>query len=277
MGKDRTNAGGSRMTHAAERAADSKSFERAARMGYVASGLLHALIGLIALQIAFGDGGSADSSGAMSALASRPGGIFLIWACFLGCLALALFQVTRTFLDSAGSRKDVWKKRATDAGSAIVYGAIGISFGVFALGGSSDSGQNQATWTARLLSQPSGQVLVGLIGAVVAGIGIYFVYKGVMRTFRKDLGPVPGGTWRRAVTITGITGFTAKGISLLILGGLVITAAATADPQKSSGLDGALHALKEAPQGWLALGAVGVGLICYGLYLGIMRARFGKL
>ncbi|MBD7995058.1 DUF1206 domain-containing protein [Arthrobacter sp. Sa2CUA1] len=265
------------MTQAAERAADSKSFERAARMGYVASGLLHALIGLIALQIAFGDGGSADSSGAMSALASRPGGIFLIWACFLGCLALALFQVSRAFLDSAGSRKEVWKKRATDAGSAVVYGAIGISFGVFALGGSSDSGQNQATWTARLLSQPAGQILVGLIGAVVAGIGIYFVYKGVMRTFRKNLGPIPSGPWQRAVTITGITGFTAKGLSLLILGGLVIAAAATADPQKSTGLDGALHALKEAPQGWLALGAVGVGLICYGLYLGIMRARFGKL
>lgn len=277
MGKDRTHAGGGKMTQAAERATDSKSFERAARMGYVASGLLHTLIGIIALQVAYGDGGSADSSGAMSALASRPGGIFLIWACFLGCLALAVFQVTRAFLASAGSRKEVWKKRATDAGAAVVYGAVGVSFGIFAVGGSGDSGQNQATWTARILSQPAGQVLVGLTGAVIAGIGVYFVYKGVTRKFRKDLGPVPHRPWQRAVTVTGIAGFTAKGISLLILGGLIITAAATADPRKSTGLDGALHALKDAPLGWLALGVVGVGLICYGIYLGIMRARFGKL
>lgn len=265
------------MTQAAERAADSATFERAARTGYVASGLLHALIGLIALQIAFGEGGSADTSGALSALASKPGGIWLIWACFLGCLVLALFLLTQAFLDSAGSRKEAWKKRASDAGSAVVYGAVGISFGVFALGGSSNSGQSQATWTARILAQPAGQVLVGVTGAVIAGVGIYFVFKGVTRRFRKDLGPVPGGTWRRAVNITGIAGFVAKGISLLILGGLVITAAATADPEKSTGLDGALRTLKDAPQGWLPLAAVGVGLICYGLYLGVMRARFGKL
>ena len=246
-------------------------------MGYVASGLLHALIGIIALQINSGNGGQADTSGAVASLSSRPGGIFLIWACFLGCITLAVFQASRIFLASAESKTEAWKKRAIDAGSAVVYGAIGISFGVFALGGSSNSGQNQASATARVLSQPAGQVLVGVAGAVVAGVGIYFIFKGVTGKFRKDLGPIPGHNWQRAVTVLGITGFAAKGISLLILGGLTIVAAVTADPQKSTGLDGALRALHEAPFGWLALGAVGVGLIFYGLYMGIMRARFGKL
>ncbi|MEB7503181.1 DUF1206 domain-containing protein [Arthrobacter koreensis] len=274
---DRAGTHGGRVAQAAERAAESKAFERAARMGYVASGLLHALIGIIALQIAAGGGGDADSSGAVAALADQPGGIFLIWACFLGCLALALFQATRVFLDSGENRKEVWKKRASDAGSAVVYGAIGVSFGVFALGGSSDSEQSQVTWTGRVLSQPAGQLVVGLAGAVIAGIGVYFIFKGASRRFRKDLGPVPGRTWQRVATVTGIAGFVAKGLSLLILGGLVIAAAVTADPEKSTGLDGALRALHEAPLGWLALGAVGVGLIFYGLYMGFIRARFGKL
>ena len=246
-------------------------------MGYVASGVLHALIGFIALQIAAGDGGDADSSGAVAALADQPGGIFLIWACFLGCLALALFQATRVFLDTGEDRKEVWKKRATDAGSAVVYGAIGLTFGVFALGGSSDSEQSQVSWTGRVLSQPAGQLVVGLTGAVIAGIGIYFIFKGASRRFRNDLGPVPERTWQRTATATGVAGFIAKGISLGILGGLVVAAAVSADPEKSTGLDGALHTLNEAPLGWLALGAVGVGLVLYGLYMSLIRARFGKL
>ncbi|GAA1905089.1 DUF1206 domain-containing protein [Arthrobacter gandavensis] len=277
MATDRKHGSSGRVARTAERAADSKAFERAARMGYVASGVLHALIGFIALQIAGGGGGDADSSGAVAALADQPGGIFLIWACFLGCLALSLFQATRVFLDTGEDRKEVWKKRATDAGSAVVYGAIGISFGVFALGGSSDSEQSQVTWTARILSQPAGQVLVGLTGAVIAGIGVYFIYKGATRKFRKDLGPIPARTWQRTATATGVAGFVAKGISLLILGGLVVAAAVTADPEKSTGLDGALRTLHEAPLGWLALGAVGVGLVLYGLYMALIRARFGKL
>ncbi|MER2133802.1 MAG: DUF1206 domain-containing protein [Arthrobacter sp.] len=277
MGNGRAATRGARVTKAAERAAESKAFERAARMGYVASGVLHALIGSIALQIAGGGGGDADSSGAVAALADQPGGIFLIWACFLGCLALALFQATRVFLDTGADRKEVWKKRATDAGSAVVYGAIGVSFGVFALGGSSDSEQSQVAWTGQVLSQPAGQLVVGLTGAVIAGIGIYFIFKGATRKFRNDLGPVPGRTWQRTATASGIAGFVAKGISLVILGGLVIAAAVTADPEKSTGLDGALRALHEAPLGWLVLGTVGLGLIFYGLYMALIRARFGKL
>ncbi|MCC3281580.1 DUF1206 domain-containing protein [Arthrobacter caoxuetaonis] len=275
---DGTHGSGGKFTQAAERAADSKGFERAARVGYVASGVLHALIGIIAFQIASGGGGSnADSSGAVAALSQQPGGIFLIWFCFVGCIALALFQASRAFLDRGGDKKEVWKKRATDAGTAIAYGAIGVTFGIFALGGSSDSEQSQVTWTARLLSQPTGQLLVGVGGAVIAGIGLYFIYKGLTQKFREDLGPIPGQTWQRTATVTGIGGYTAKGISLLILGGLVIAAAVTADPEKSTGLDGALRTLNEAPLGWLALGAVGVGLIFYGLYMGLIRARFGKL
>ena len=119
--------------------------------------------------------------------------------------------------------------------------------------------------------------MVGLAGAVIAGIGIYFIFKGVTRKFRNDLKAVPGRTWQRTATATGIAGFVAKGISLVILGGLVIAAAVTADPEKSTGLDGALRALHEAPLGWLVLGAVGVGLIFYGLYMALIRARFGKL
>ena len=270
---------GDRLASAAEKAADSKGFERAARVGYVASGVLHLLIGVIALQIASGSGGgSADSSGAVAALAAQPGGLVLLWICFLGCLALALFQASRVWLDGRGLQgKDAWKARGSAAAQAVTYGAIGVSFGTFALGGAKDSGESTAGWSATLMAQPAGAVLLGLVGLGIVVVGGYFIFKGASRRYRNDLRAVPPGAWDRAVTVTGVLGFIAKGISLAILGILVMVAAATADPERSSGLDGALHALREQPFGWLALGAVGAGLICYGLYTGILRARFAKL
>ena len=269
---------GDRISSAAAKAADSKGFERAARVGYAASGLLHLLIGVIALQIASGGSGSADSSGAVGALAGQPGGLALLWVCFLGCLALALFQLSRIWLEGGELEgRQLWTMRGSAAGQAITYGAIGVTFGTFALGGGKDSSQSSASWSAKLMAQPAGTLLLGAVGLAIIGVGVYFIFKGATRRFRKDLKAVPAGAWDRAVTITGTLGFIAKGISLGILGAIVVYAAATADPERSTGLDGALHSLREQPFGWLALGAVGAGLICYGLYTGILRARFAKL
>ena len=56
--------------------AQNSVFERFARAGYVVSGLLHLTIGYLAIGIALGSsGGNADQSGALSAVAAKPGGI----------------------------------------------------------------------------------------------------------------------------------------------------------------------------------------------------------
>ncbi|WAP51833.1 DUF1206 domain-containing protein [Arthrobacter sp. ATA002] len=134
-------------------------------MGYAASGLLHVLIGVIALQIASGGSGDADSSGAVATLAGQPGGLVLLWICFLGCLALALFQVSRIWLGGGALKdKDLWKMRGSAASQAAAYGAIGVTFGSFALGGGTDSGESSASWSARLMAQPAGALLLGLVG-----------------------------------------------------------------------------------------------------------------
>ncbi|MCQ1993820.1 DUF1206 domain-containing protein [Arthrobacter sp. zg-Y1171] len=267
------------VSQAAERAADSTAFERFARVGYVASGIVHIVIGAIALQINAGGSGNADTSGAVAAVAKQPAGYVLLWFCFLGCYALALFQLSRIFL--AGQQlkeKELWKDRASNAGQVLVYGGIGTIFASFALGRGSNGGSSSSvSWTARLLAVPAGQWILGLAGLVVVGIGGYFIFKGATRRFRRNLTGVPGGLWSKAVDITGVAGFIAKGVSLAILGVLLTLAAVQADPEESTGLDGALHTLRDQPFGVVALAAVGIGLMLYGLYMGIIRARFAKL
>ncbi|MCC9205520.1 DUF1206 domain-containing protein [Arthrobacter sp. zg-Y769] len=273
------NHGARPVSEAAERAADSKAFERFARVGYVASGIVHIVIGAIALQINAGGSGNADTSGAVAAVAEQPAGYVLVWFCFLGCYALALFQLTRIFLPGRQLKdKELWKDRARNAGQVVVYAAIGTSFASFALGrGSNDGSSSSVGWTARLLAVPAGQWILGLAGLVVVGIGGYFIFKGATRRFRRDLTGIPGTLWPKAVDITGVAGFIAKGVSLGILGVLLTVAAVNANPEQSTGLDGALHTLRGQPFGMVLLAAVGIGLMLYGLYIGIIRARFAKL
>src|SRR3978361_575103 len=71
-----------------------------ARLGFAVSGLLHALIGVIAIGVATNPGaGEADQSGALGELASTPGGVFLLWVVVIGLTALGLWLLISAFLN----------------------------------------------------------------------------------------------------------------------------------------------------------------------------------
>ena len=81
--------------------AQNSVFERLARAGYIVSGLLHLAIGYLAIRIALGSGGgSADQSGALAALAAKPGGIVALWGAAVAFLVMALWRLVETALGS---------------------------------------------------------------------------------------------------------------------------------------------------------------------------------
>ena len=266
-----------RAADAADDATDSRGFVLAARAGYVAAGLLHVMIGVIALRVATGGSGSADQSGAVAALAGSPGGTVLLWACFLGCAALAVFLFSEIFFGATQrSDRDRLKHRVKMGGQAVVYGAIGAVFGTYALGGTSDSSGSTQSLSARLMAHPSGTVLLIVVGLGLVVAGAFFVHRGVTRSFRENLKRLPPGTAGRAVMWLGTAGYAAKGVALAVLGVLVVVATVRSDPEQSSGLDGALKALQEQPFGAWILGAVALGLICYGAFM-VVRARYQRM
>ncbi|MBG6217879.1 hypothetical protein IWX75_002347 [Arthrobacter sp. CAN_A6] len=258
-------------------ATDSKGFILAARAGYIAAGLLHILIGAIALRIANGGSGSADQSGAIAQLAASPGGSILLWACFLGCCALALFMLSEAFLATkAVGGKDKLGRQLKFAGQAVVYGAIGATFGIYALGGSTSSSGSTRSVSASLMSNPAGSAFLIAIGVGAVVTGGYFIYSGATQRFRKDLKALPGGSAGKAVTVLGSVGYVAKGAALGVLGVLLVLATVRNNPEESTGIDGALKSLQEAPFGIWLLGSVAVGLICYGIFL-VVRSRYQRM
>jgi hypothetical protein len=85
---------------AAEQLGDNPWVQRLARVGLVAYGVVHLLIGWISLRLAWGAASSdtADTSGAMATLAQQPFGKVLLASLAVGLLALALWQISEAIL-----------------------------------------------------------------------------------------------------------------------------------------------------------------------------------
>ncbi|MET4783726.1 DUF1206 domain-containing protein [Glaciihabitans sp. UYNi722] len=263
-------------TMAADAAQNSTALKMLARLGYAVNGLLHVLIGVIAISVAVGAGGAeADQSGALSQLASNPAGIALLWVIVVGLFALGLWQIVSGFLVRESDAKKRWGKRLSEFGKAVAYLAIGVTALIFALGGSKSSAGSSKSASAQLIVAPGGVFVLVVVGLAIFGIGVFFVVRGATKKFEKDL-TLPSGSTARVVVVLGVVGYVAKGIALAVVGILFVVAAFTLDPSQASGMDGALKSLASLPFGVVILIAVGVGLIAYGLYLGA-RARWGRL
>lgn len=266
--------------NAVEDASNSRALVIAARAGFAVSGLLHLLVGFVAIQLALGKAGQsgpADQAGAVAQLAAQPQGLLLLWAGFAACVALALWQTSNAVFDygQLEARKKVGKKLSA-AGKAVVFAVIALTFAASASGNSQTSGQSTSDFTVAIIKAPGGAFLLIAVGAAIAIAGLVFVALGVKGSFKKELRLPPSGTARSVVTGLGVVGYIAEGVALFLVGLLFIISTVNANPRESTGLDGGLRALREQPYGVYMLTAVGAGLICYGLYL-MVKTKFARM
>ncbi len=261
--------------NAARVAKGSSAFRRVARAGFVVVGLVHLLIGVIAISIASGAGGDADQDGAMEQIRRTPIGGLLLTAMVVGLVALAAWQIAGVFLmaDPHESRK--WGRRVKAAAISLAYLVVAGMALIYALGGRADSEKASQGLSAWILSAPGGAVMLVLIGLTVVGVGAGFVIGGVTRAFEREL-RLPAGAVRPGVLTFGVIGYIAKGVAVIVTGVLVVAAAWTRDPEKAAGLDGALHSLMALPYGRALLWLVGAGLAVYGIFC-FVRARLARM
>jgi len=238
-----------------------------ARLGYVASGVLHVVLGILALQVAwFGSTTSADQSGAFTTVADQPAGAFALWVVAVGFAGLALWQLT----EAIGTWGGVGE-RAKAGGKAVLYAVLAWTAATFASGSGSSSSQQTRDFTSTLMSKPGGRLAVAVVGLAVIGVAVYHVSKGWTSKFLRDLREDPGD----AVTWAGRFGYIAKGVALGVVGVLFVWAAVKARPDKAGGLDTALRTLRGEPLGAVLLTVVAVGLVAYGVY-SFARARYTR-
>ncbi|MBE1583858.1 DUF1206 domain-containing protein [Nonomuraea angiospora] len=246
----------------ARQAADSPAMDKLARVGLVCRGVLYGLIGVLAVQIAFGDGGrEADKNGAISTVASLPFGAVLLWIMVVGFAALALWQASEAIF-GAHEVKD----RVESASRVAVYVFVCSTLLTMLLSHKTASDdQRTQDLTGKLLELPAGQVLVGAIGLGVIALGVYWMRHGIKKEFRKELRPMP----RRAGSVMdrlGLAGYLARGLIAALAGVFVVQAAVTFDPDKAGGIDATLRAFADTPAGPWLLVVVALGLLLFAGY-----------
>ena len=269
-------------THAdskAQQVGDSASLAVLARVGLIAYGVVHLLIGWLALKLAWGASASksADVSGALRTLADEPFGKIVLGLVAVGMVALALWQASEAiwgYRNCEGAKRV--REQVTSGAKAVFYAALGVRAASVAFGWGSWDSQSQQT-TSGVLAWPAGWVIVVVTGLIIIGVGVAGVVKGVKKSFTEEIdtssmSPVA----RKGVARLGQVGYIAKGVALGVVGGLLSYAALTFEQQKAPGLDGALQTILAQPLGRFLLTAVALGFLAFGLFA-LLESRYRRM
>ena len=252
----------------------SKTLDRGIRFGMVVYGIVHLVVAWLAIQLALGDHGKkASQKGAMQTLAHQSFGPLLLWLIAIGMLVLVVWRVIEVIVghqEYDGGKR--WRRRITSAFKAVIYGYIGYLALRYAVGSASSSSSSN-TFTRRLMNEPYGRWLVGLVGVAIIVYGVSYARRGWTEKFMENLDARgTAGDAGTAYRWVGKVGYIAKGIAFCIVGGLFVAAGYTHHAKKSGGLDQALHTVLQQPFGPFLLILIALGIGCYGLFC-FARAR----
>lgn len=250
------------------------------RFGFAAKGAVYVLIGALALRVALGLGGeTTDAQGALRRILTAPFGAFLLVATAVGLLGYALWRFVQAAMDTERKGSDArgLVQRVAYAISGCVH--LGLAFWAARLlaSGGGGGGDVARSWTAQLMSRPAGAWLVGVVGVVVIGVGLYQFYHAFSAKFRDELmlgrmGPAEE-EW---LTRLGRFGYAARGVVFGLVGLFLLVAAKQAEPGAARGLGGALATLAQQRSGSWLLGVVATGLVAYGALM-LAEARYRRM
>jgi hypothetical protein len=260
---------------AGEKVVQSSGFEWLARAGFVSRGLIYGLIGILAIKLAVGSGGTkADQQGALKTIAQQPFGKVMLILVAIGLAGYAMWRLFRALLGHGPEDSDGTFDRVAAFGSGLVYAGLCALAVTILLGSGS---HNEHKTAAGVLGWPAGPWLVGIAGAVLIGVALYQGYRGVSKDFLKDSKTEEMSTGvRRWIEWIGTVGHLARTVVFGLVGVFLIISAINFDPKKAVGLDGALAKLAHASYGPFLLGIVAAGLIAFGLY-SLTDARYRRI
>jgi Domain of Unknown Function (DUF1206) len=264
-------------------AATSKWMTMLARLGYAVKGVVYLIIGILAVELAAGRGGEAtDQRGAIHTIYDQPFGRFLLVIVAAGLIAFALWCFIQALFDTEGKGK-----KAKGILARVGYAAIGVSYGLLAVGtiqllaGTGSGGKSTTAsaqnWTGIVLKYGIGVALIVLVGLGVIGLAGYLFYRAYSANFQRKLAlQSVHARLKKGLIFLGRLGYAALGVVFCIVGIFLVIAALQHDPKDAKGLDTALQVLLHQPFGPILLGIVALGLIAYGAY-SFVEARYRRI
>jgi hypothetical protein len=256
----------------------SRAFELFSRAGFVARALIYAIIGILALKLAFGYGGKlTNQQGALHTVARQPFGKFLLTLVAIGLGGYSLWRLVRAGIGHGREGSDTGFERVAGLASGIAYATLCVLAIEILLGSGGGGTSNTKKTTAGVFGWPAGVWIVGIAGGVMIGVALYQGYRGITKKFLNDskveeMSP----RMKEWIGKLGLVGHLARMIVFGLVGIFLVKAAIDYSPSKAVGLDGALAKIVHRSYGPFALGVIAVGLIAFALY-SLSDARYRKI
>jgi hypothetical protein len=247
------------------------------RAGFVARALIYGIIGLLAFDLAIGQGGKiTNQQGAFRSIEQHSFGHLLLALLAVGLGGYAVWRLFRAALGHGREGADHGIARLGALGSGLVYAGLCV-VAVQILTGPGTSGKGAKQTAGDVFSWPGGRWLVGIAGVVMAGVACYQLIRGLRKKFLDDskteqMSPAV----LKWFTVLGTIGHVARAVVFGLIAVFLIKAAYDYKANEAIGLDGALGKLYNGAYGAWLLGAVAAGLIVFACF-SLVEARYRKI
>jgi hypothetical protein len=242
-----------------------QGFKPFARLGYAARGVIYAVIGFFAALAALGAGRPMDSRQALGEVLSGGAGSVLAYVLIVSLVCYSLWRLAQAWLDT-DNHGTGFKGLAVRAGlfvSAAVY--LTLAAYAWSLRGGASNGSEGGGFAETLSGFVGGRLTAALIAAALAAVGIAHVVKALREKYAKYIEANPHAM--RYIHPVAKTGLIARGSVFLTVAFLFALRAWRAESSGGApGTKDALEYMQSLPAGWLLLGAIGLGLLCFALY-----------
>lgn len=253
-----------------------------AQAGLTAKGIVYCLLGVLAFMAAFHIAGQStnntDKEGVFSVIQDQAGGKIMLGVLALGLLCYTIWRFIQTFGDTEdkGNNAKGLSARARYLFSGLVYASLAAYAIRKLLSQPNESGNSQQTLAQEVLSKPFGDWLLGAGAAIIIAIGFYQAYYGLSEKYRKHVDQVGRSSNSKLLLTAGKIGYVARAIVWLIIGWMLAKAAFYSNSSEAGDTSKAFSFLAESSYGSYLLGAVGIGLICYGIF-NFIRVKYESL
>src|SRR5688572_25994411 len=219
----------------------------------------------------------ADKQGVFQTILEQPFGQIMLGLVAVGLLFYALWRIIQALKDTENKGNDLkgMGRRIGYLFSGVIYGALAFYAAQLVMGDNqSQGGDSRQTLAQKLLEQPYGKWLAGAVAVGIILVGLNQIYRGWSGKYKKQVQSAGLKHETESLMIrAGKFGYMARGIVWLIIGYLFLKAAMHSNPQEAGGTGSAFSFLQDSAYGSFLLGAVAIGLICYGVFM-FMRAKF---
>ena len=268
---DRAEAKGEDFAH-------SRTFEWLARAGLVARGVIYAIIGILAIKLALGDGGkTTNQNGALETIAKQPFGKALLILMAIGLAGLrdlaapACRDRPRPGVQRRHQGADRRLRERDRVRGALRHRRVDPARVGGQLGQPRQGDRRRARLAGRAGARgdrrPDHRSASGSSRATRGSRG---------SSSRSRRPSEMSESVERAFTALGVFGHLARMVVFVLIGYFLIRAAIDYNPDKAVSLDGALTALGQASYGPILLGIVAAGLIGFAAY-SIADARYRRV